>query len=57
MGERDYLEDIGVDERITLKWIFKKEAWTKFIWLRIGAGACECDNECTSSIKCGGLLD
>jgi hypothetical protein len=30
-----------VDGRILFKWIFKEwdgEAWTKFIWLRIGTG-------------------
>jgi hypothetical protein len=36
-----HLEDIEVDERIILEWMFKKwdgEAWTEFIWLRIGTG-------------------
>jgi len=39
--ERDHLEDLGVDVRILLKYIFKKwdwEAWTGLIWLRIGTG-------------------
>ena len=37
--ETDHLEDL--DERIILKWIFKKvdgEAWTGWSWLRIGTG-------------------
>jgi hypothetical protein len=37
--EGDYLEDPSLNERITLKWIFKKwggEAWTGLLWLRIG---------------------
>jgi hypothetical protein len=35
---RDYLENLGVDERIILKWIYRKlfvSAWTGLIWLRI----------------------
>jgi len=37
--ERDQLGDTGIDERIILRWIFKKlnvEVWTRSSWLRIG---------------------
>jgi hypothetical protein len=41
LRERDHLGDQGVDERIILRWIFRK--WdvgvrTGSSWLRIGAG-------------------
>jgi hypothetical protein len=39
--ERNHLEDLGIDERIILRWIFREwvgGAWTGLIWLRIGIG-------------------
>jgi hypothetical protein len=36
---RDHCEDFGLDRRIILKWILKKQTegmWTGFIWLKIG---------------------
>ena len=38
---KNHLEDLGVEERIMLKWIFKTwnaEAWTGLIWPRTGTG-------------------
>ena len=40
--ERDRLEDLGIDWRIVLKWIFNTwdwEEWTGLLWLRIGTGS------------------
>jgi hypothetical protein len=40
MRERDHLEDLGVNERIILRWIFGNwdvGAWTVLITLSVGA--------------------
>jgi hypothetical protein len=41
LEEKYYLEDLGTDERIILKWILKNpdEVWTGFIWFRIGTSS------------------
>jgi hypothetical protein len=39
--ERHHLEELGADEMIILKWIFKRwdvEAWTGLMWVRIEKG-------------------
>jgi len=40
LGERDHLEDPGIDRGIILKLIFKQwnGAWIGMIWVRIGTG-------------------
>ena len=40
LSERGDLEDLGVDRRITLRWISGSGlgAWTGLFWLRIGTG-------------------
>jgi hypothetical protein len=41
LRERDHWGDPGVDERIILRWIFRKwdmSAWTGSSWLRMGTG-------------------
>jgi hypothetical protein len=60
--ERVHLEELGLDLKIILKWIYKKldgKAWAGLIWIGNGqvAGDCECRNEPSGSIKCGKILD
>jgi len=56
------LEDLGIEGRIILKWIFKKrfvEACTGLLWIRTGTGerSCECDNESLDFIGYGQFRD
>jgi hypothetical protein len=58
LRERDYLEDLSIDGKIMLEWIFKKwnwEKWCEFTWLRIGqlTVSCECGNKSSGTIKLG----
>jgi hypothetical protein len=62
LGERDHLEEPGLDGWIILRCIFRKwdeGAWTGLIWLRIGqvAGCCESGNELSGFIQCGEFLE
>jgi len=61
LRERDHLEDLGLDGRIILKWVFKtwvEGTWTGLVWLREGqvTGSCECGYEYSVSIKRGDFL-
>ena len=62
LRDGDHLEDLSVNERIILKWIFEK--WDGVHGLDRScsgqgqvAGSCECGNEPLGSIKCGEFLE
>ena len=60
--ERDHLGDPGVDWRIIIRWIFRKQD-VGYGLGRAGSGqgqvadTCECGNEPSGSIKCEDILD
>jgi len=62
MRERDHLEDLGIDGKIILKWLFEKwdgEHGLDWSGSQKGqvAGYCECGYEPLSFIECEKILD
>jgi hypothetical protein len=61
LREGEYLEDLGVDGRILLKWIFRISVGVMgCIDLAEGRNRwrfCECSNERSGFVKCGEFFD
>ena len=55
LRKRDHLEEIGVDGRIILKWIFKNWDWIDLA--QTGTGCYECSDETLGSVKRREFLD
>jgi len=62
LTERNHFEDLGVERRIILKWVLKKQGGERGL-NSCGsvegqvAGCCESCNELPGFIKCGEILD
>ena len=57
-GKETTWKTLGIDRRITARWVFRKwvvGSWTGLMWLRIGAYLCV--NEPSVSMICWELLD
>ena len=57
---RDYLEELGVDEGVVLRWMLKLrcgKTWSIFGFTWGQVCSCKHGNERLGFIKCGGLLD
>jgi hypothetical protein len=57
LRKREYLEEVSVERKIILKWIFKNgQDWSGSV-LGEMVGCCDAGNEPSGSIRCGEFLD